>query len=45
LRIALEPGWKEITARDVADKLPLWFALALLLIAGGSARRERKRVI
>ena len=42
LRIAVEPGWKEITAHDVADKIPPWFALGLLFIAAGSRERTRQ---
>ena len=40
LRIAVEPGWSALTARDVVEKLPLWIALALLAAA---ASREGRR--
>jgi hypothetical protein len=40
LRIALEPGWKDITAHDIADKVPLWLALIALV----AAARSRERV-
>ncbi len=41
LRIAVEPGWKEITLGDVVDKAPLWIALVLLIAAAGTGERRR----
>jgi hypothetical protein len=41
LRIALSPGWKEMSAHDIADKVPFWVALGLLLVAGTCRERGR----
>jgi hypothetical protein len=40
LRIALDPGWDAIGLHDLADKIPLWAGLALLLYGGATVRRK-----